>query len=182
MIVLQLVAATALIDSGDASAARARLVSTERSARDALAEMRRLLDLLDDGEAPSLAPQPGLAQVERLVADTRAAGAEIELQMAGTPVDLSAGVDLAAYRIIQESLTNVLKHARPPRARVLVAYEPDAVVVEVRDVGHELNGARPGGRGLAGMRERVALYGGDLALGPQPDGGYLVRARIPVRV
>jgi signal transduction histidine kinase len=182
VIVLQLVAATALIDSGDASAARARLVSTERSARDALAEMRRLLDLLDDGEAPSLAPQPGLAQVERLVADTCAAGAEIQLQTAGAAVELPAGVDLAAYRIIQESLTNVLKHAKPPRARVLVAYQPDAVVVEVRDAGQAVNGARPGGRGLAGMRERVALYGGDLALGPQPDGGYLVRARIPARV
>jgi signal transduction histidine kinase len=182
VIVLQLVAATALIDSGDASAARDRLASTERSARDALAEMRRLLDLLDDGEAPSLAPQPGLAQIQRLVADTRAAGAEIQLETVGAPSDLPAGVDLAAYRILQESLTNVLKHAKPPHARVLVAYEPDAVVLEVRDVGDAVNGARPGGRGLAGMRERVALYGGDLAVGPQPDGGYLVRASIPVRM
>jgi len=104
---------------------------------------------------------------------------------AGAPeraVPLLYVVDLAAYRVIQESLTNVLKHAKPPRAGVLVAYQPDAVVVEVRDVGQAVNGASPGGRGLAGMRERVALYGGDLALGPQPDGGYLVRARIPARV
>src|SRR5690348_3766283 len=165
VIVLQLVAASALIDSGDVSAARERLSRTERSARDALAEMRRLLDLLDEGEARSPAPQPSLAQVERLIADTRAAGAEIELETTGKPADLPAGVDLAAYRILQESLTNVLKHARPPHARVLLAYEPDAVVLEVRDTGQAFNGGHPGGRGLAGMRERVALYGGDLALG-----------------
>jgi signal transduction histidine kinase len=97
--------------------------------------MRRLLDLLDDGEGASLAPQPGLDQLERLLADTRAAGAEVDLTITGTPLELPAGVELAGFRILQESLTNVLKHARPPRAHVRVAYEPDAIVVEVRDEG-----------------------------------------------
>lgn len=180
VIVLQLVAAAALIEGGDAAGARDRISSTERSARDALAEMRRLLDLLDDGVAPSLTPQPGLSQAERLVKDTCAAGADVDLEIAGAPVDLPTGVDLAAYRILQESLTNVLKHARPPRAHVCVAYERDAVVVRVRDEGQVVDEAGSAGRGMAGMRERVALYGGELDVGPQPGGGFLVHARIPV--
>jgi signal transduction histidine kinase len=178
--VLQLVAADTLIENGETPGARERLATTERSARDALAEMRRLLDLIDDGEAPSLAAQPGLGHVERLVSDTRAAGAELDLRITGVPRDLPAGIDLAAFRILQEALTNVLKHARPPRAHVHVAYEPDAVVLEVRDEGRDGHGSSPGGRGLLGMRERVALYGGLLELGPQPGGGYLVWARLPV--
>jgi signal transduction histidine kinase len=180
VIVLQLVAAGTLIENGETPGARERLATTERSARDALAEMRRLLDLIDDGEAPSLAAQPGLGHVERLVSDTRAAGAELDLRITGVPRDLPAGIDLAAFRILQEALTNVLKHARPPRAHVHVAYEPDAVVLEVRDEGRDGHGSSPGGRGLLGMRERVALYGGLLELGPQPGGGYLVWARLPV--
>ena len=180
VIVLQLVAAEALIDTGDTAGARDRIASTERSARDALAEMRRLLDLIDDGAAPQLAPQPGLSQTERLISDTRAAGAEVDLEITGTPLNLPAGIDLAAFRVLQESLTNLLKHARPPRAHVRVAYQPDAVVVEVRDEGRVVGDAGSGGRGLTGMRERVALYSGELELGPQPGGGYLVRARIPV--
>jgi signal transduction histidine kinase len=180
VIVLQLVAALRILEKSDPVSLRERLLGTERSARDALAEMRRLLDLLDDGEGASLAPQPGLDQLERLVSDTRAAGAEVDLTITGTPLDLPAGVELAAFRIIQESLTNVLKHARPPRAHVRVAYEPDAIVVEVRDEGQSGNGAGLGGRGLTGMRERVALYGGELELGRAPEGGYHVRARLPV--
>jgi signal transduction histidine kinase len=180
VIVLQLVAAEALIDTGDPAGARDRIASTERSARDALAEMRRLLDLIDDGAAPPLAPQPGLSQAERLISDTCAAGAEVNLEITGTPLNLPAGIDLAAFRVLQESLTNVLKHARPPRAHVRVAYQPDAVMVEVRDEGRVAADAGSGGRGLPGMRERVALYAGELELGPQPGGGYLVRARIPV--
>jgi signal transduction histidine kinase len=180
VIVLQLVAAGTLIEKGDTAGARARLASTERSARDALAEMRRLLDLLDDGEAPSLSAQPGLGQVDRLIADTRAAGADVELEITGMPLELPTGLDLAAFRILQEALTNVLKHARPPHAHVRVSYETDAVVVEVRDEGRDAHGTSPGGRGLPGLRERVSLYAGQLELGPQPGGGYLVRARLPV--
>ena len=180
VIVLQLVAAQALIEGGDAAGARERISSTERSARDALAEMRRLLDLLDDGAAPSLTPKPGLAQAERLVEDTCAAGAEVDLEITGTPLNLPPGIDLAAYRVLQESLTNVLKHARPPRAHARVVYHRDAVVVDVRDEGQAVQQPSSGGRGLTGMRERVVLYGGELDLGAQPGGGFLVHARIPV--
>ena len=180
VIVLQLVAALGTLEKSDSGNLRERLLSTERSARDALAEMRRLLDLLDEGEGASLAPQPGLDQLERLLADTRAAGAEVDLTITGKPLELPAGVELAGFRILQESLTNVLKHARPPRAHVRVAYEPDAIVVEVRDEGQSGNDAGPAGRGLTGMRERVALYGGELELRRAAEGGYLVRARLPV--
>ncbi|HZQ81390.1 MAG TPA: sensor histidine kinase [Gaiellaceae bacterium] len=181
VIVLQLVAALSLLDAADQDPMRDRLLSVERSARDALAEMRRLLDLVDDGAGASLAPQPGLAQLDRLVEDTRAAGAEIDVAVRGKRVDLPAGVDLAAFRIVQESLTNVLKHARPPKAAVSVDYGADAVIVEVIDRGAQPVVATGGGRGLAGMRERVALYGGELDLDARVDGGFLVRARLPLR-
>ena len=180
VIVLQLVAALSLLDGAEQDPLRDRLMSVERSARDTLAEMRRLLDLVDDGAAATLQPQPGLDQLERLVEDTRAAGGQIELAIRGTRADLPPGVDLAAFRIVQESLTNVLKHSRPAKAAVSVDYGPDAVLVEVLDEGASI-AAAPSGRGLAGMRERVALYGGDLDVGSRPSGGFMVRARLPLR-
>lgn len=179
IIVLQLVAALETLEKGNAASVKERLLSTERSARDALAEMRRLLDLLDDGEDTSLAPQPGLGDLDRLLADTRAAGAEIQLRMTGSS-ELPAGLGLAAFRILQESLTNVLKHARPPCAEVVVDVGPDAVELDVHDDGNRPGDGNPAGRGLAGMRERAALYGGDLMVGPDPSGGYRVHARLPV--
>lgn len=180
VIVLQLVGAHGLLEKGDTGALQERLLGTERSARDALAEMRRLLGLLDDGQPP--AHQPGLDDLDRLLTDTRTAGAQLEVTISGTRRQLPAGVDLAAFRILQESLTNVLKHAKPPSASVRIGYEPDAITVEVRDHGRpHSNGSRPGARGIAGMRERVALYDGELELGPQAAGGYLVRARLPTR-
>jgi signal transduction histidine kinase len=178
--VLQLVAAAGLLDKGSLEPARARLGNAERSARDALAEMRRLLGLLDRGSEPSLAPKPGLGQLDRLVADTRAAGATVSLRVHGAPVELSPGLDLAAFRIVQESLTNVLKHARPPCADVLVTYRPDSLTIDVRDHGTTPAPPAPDGRGLAGMRERASLYGGDLHAGARPDGGYAVRAQLPL--
>ena len=180
VIVLQLVAALTILEKSDTVHLRERLLRTERSARDALAEMRRLLGLLDDGEGASLAPQPRLDQLERLITDTCAAGAEVDLTITGEPVELPAGVELAAFRILQESLTNVLKHARPPRAHVRVAYEPDAIFIEVRDEGQSASAEEPGGRGLPGIRERVALYGGDLELGRATEGGYAVHVRLPL--
>jgi signal transduction histidine kinase len=179
VVVLQLVAALGTLDRGDVPTARERLLSTERSARDALAEMRRLLDLLheDDG---SLAPQPGLGDLDRLVAETRAAGADVALRVAGARRDLPPGIDLAVFRIVQEALTNVLKHARPPRAEVCLRYAADGVELEVRDHGQGPPTANPVGRGLTGMRERADLYGGELVAGPAPGGGYRVRARVPV--
>jgi signal transduction histidine kinase len=179
VIVLQLVGALGLLEKGDTEAVHQRLLGSERSAREALGEMRRLLGLLDDGQQAT--HQPGLDQLERLVADTRAAGAQLDTAITGERRALPAGVDLAAFRILQESLTNVLKHARPPQASVRVCYEPDAITVEVRDRGcAHSDEPRPGARGVAGIRERVALYDGELELGPQPDGGYLVRARLPI--
>lgn len=180
VIVLQLVAALTVHERGDPGAVRERLLGLERTARDALAEMRRLLDLVDEGGAAGLEPQPGLGELERLVADTRAAGALLEVTIEGEPRQLPAGVDLAAFRILQESLTNVLKHARPPRARVCVAYAADGILVEVVDEGDALGGGNLPGRGLTGMRERVALYGGELEAGPRREGGYRVRARLPL--
>ncbi|MDP2709626.1 MAG: ATP-binding protein, partial [Solirubrobacteraceae bacterium] len=134
------------------------------------------------------APQPSLADVEALAARARDSGLRVELRVEGAPVALPAGVDLAAYRIVQEALTNTAKHAGPTRARVVVRYEERAVALEVGDDGRgpaappapapAPNGVA--GHGLAGMRERVALYGGTLDVGRRPGGGFRVQARLPI--
>jgi signal transduction histidine kinase len=181
--VLQLVAAAGFLDQAQPDAARDRIGTAERSAREALAEMRRLLDLLDEDTRASLTPQPGLEQVHRLLDDTRAAGATLDLAVRGERVVLPAGLDLAAYRVLQEALTNVLKHADPPAADVVITYGRDSLDLEVRDHGNGPSrraAVAGGGRGLAGMRERVRLYDGDLQVGPAGDGGYVVHARFPV--
>lgn len=180
VVVLQLVAALGMLDANEDAAARARLVATERSARETLAEMRRLLGLLDEDDA-SLVPQPGLSELERLVAETQAAGVTVELETRGDAAALPAGLELAAFRIVQEALTNVIKHARPARAHVLVETGASELVVEVTDDGEGTPAELAGGRGVAGMRERVALYDGSVDIGPRPGGGFAVRARFPVR-
>jgi signal transduction histidine kinase len=180
VIVLQLVAALGMLDNGDLTAARQRLLATERSARQTLAEMRRLVGLLDEDAAASLAPQPGLAELERLVADTQTAGVEVDLVVGGQRVALPAGLELAAYRVAQEALTNVIKHAESATAHVRLWYSPNDLVVEVADDGDRPPGPLDGGRGIAGMRERVALYAGDLTVGVRPTGGFGVRARFPI--
>jgi signal transduction histidine kinase len=180
VIVLQLVAALGMLDNGDLGVVRQRLLATERSARQTLAEMRRLLGLLDKDDAASLAPQPGLAELERLVTDTRTAGVEVELEVCGEPVELPAGLELAAYRVAQEALTNVMKHAQPATAHVRLSYSPSELVVEVGDDGRRPPRSPYGGRGIAGMRERVALYAGALTVGVRPAGGFEVRARFPI--
>jgi signal transduction histidine kinase len=179
IVVLQVVAALGMLEGGDAEAARRRLLATERSARDALAEMRRLLELLDERGAP-LAPQPGLTDLERLISDAREVGVEVDLEVMGDAVELPAGLELAAYRVVQEALTNVIKHAKPQRARVRVAYRADELTVEVFDDGVVVAKSPPGGRGIAGMHERVALYDGVLEVGPRAGGGFAVGARFPV--
>jgi len=179
VVVLQLVAALGQVDRRVEADLRKRLEDVERSARETLAEMRRLLDLIDDGGAPELAPQPGLDQLDRLVADTRVAGASVEVEVAGERRLLAPGIELAAYRILQESLTNVLKHARPPCAYVRISYEPTRLVLEIDDKG-EARTTHVGGRGLAGMRERVAVYGGRFQAGPRPNGGFSVHAVLPM--
>ena len=158
------------------------LAAVEQIARQALAEMRRMLGLLRiDDEAPALAPQPSIEQVSRLVEDARRTGLAIELDVAGEARPLPPGVDLAAYRIVQEALTNVLKHAGRARVRVGVRFGERELDLEVTDDGRGASAVdHDGGQGIVGMRERVALYGGSLAAGPGSDGGFAVRARLPI--
>ena len=181
--VLQLVGAVGLLDDGQSQVARERVLNAERSARDALAEMRRLLGMLDDDSRPTLTPQPGLGQLQRLLDDTTSAGATLSVSIHGEPVSLPPGLDLAAFRILQEALTNVLKHATPPSADVAITYGTDSLALRVHDhadaTAYGTGGARDG-RGIAGMRERVRLYDGELLVGPAEGGGYLVSARFPV--
>ncbi|MDK3258112.1 sensor histidine kinase [Blastococcus capsensis] len=159
------------------------LRAVEVTARQAMAEMRRLFGVLRaDGERPALAPQPGLDQLDRLVADTRAAGAPVDVVIEGQPVPLPPGVGLVAYRVVQEGLTNVRRHATGSRVTVCLRYRDAELDVEVVDTGGTGAGLSDGGGlGLVGMRERVALYGGVLEVGPQPGGGFAVRARLPFR-
>lgn len=145
--------------------------------------MRRLLGIVHaEEDAPALAPQPGLADLEALAEQMRQAGLPVALDVQGAPKTLAPGLGLAAYRIVQEALTNALKHAGPARAWVTVRYDPDGLVLEVADDGGAGRGSGAGGsgHGLVGMRERVALYGGDLATGRRAEGGFAVRARLPL--
>lgn len=161
--------------------ARTAIDAIERTASQALGEMRRLLNVLRaDDNGATLAPQPSLARMEPLITQVRAAGLPVELQIEGMTRELPAGIDLCAYRIVQEALTNSLKHAGPATAAVLLRYGDDALDVEIADTGTATENGDLAGLGLAGMRERVALFGGQLESGPRPDGGYLVKARLPL--
>jgi signal transduction histidine kinase len=160
---------------------RDALLIVERTGREALAEMRRMVGVLRrPEEAPALAPQPSLEGVDRLVDQAREAGLPVDLRVEGEAVELPAGVDLTAYRLVQEGLTNALKHANASRAEVLVRYGETAIEVTVSDDGRGVGNGDGGGHGLVGMRERVSVYGGELDAGPQPGGGYRLRAKLPV--
>jgi signal transduction histidine kinase len=174
--------AARLLLEQDARRARESLLAVEETGHQAMAEMRRLLGLVHaEDDSPALAPQPGLADIEALVEQLERAGLPVALRVDGAPQTLAPGVGLAVYRIVQEALTNSLKHAGPARAWVTVRYEPDALVLEIADDGRGVARVdRGGGHGLVGMRERVALYGGELAAGPRADGGFAVRARLPL--
>jgi signal transduction histidine kinase len=164
----------------DPARAREHLSSVQSTARDALNEMRRLTGVLRD-EAAGYEPQPGLARVDELVERARGAGLEVELAEEGERQTVPPGVDLAAYRIVQEALTNARKHAGAVAARVRIRYLDSAVEVEVVNAaGSEAVNGEGAGHGLVGMRERARVYGGDLETGHQPDGGYRVRARLPL--
>ena len=163
------------------------LAAIEVTSRAALTELRRLLGVLrQEGEPQgSLAPVPGLADLDGLLAEVAKAGLGVRLRVEGTPSPLPAGVDLSAYRIVQEALTNVVKHAGPARAQVVVGYRDQDVRVEVTDDGRGVtaptsNGRARVGHGLIGMRERVQVFGGDLEVGPRPGGGFRVAARLPL--
>jgi signal transduction histidine kinase len=154
-------------------------VKIERTGRAALTEMRHLLGVLHpEGDHAALAPQPTLAEVGALVERARAAGLPAVLLQRGERQALPAGLDLAAYRIVQEGLTNAIKHAGGAPTEVTVEWREQAIALEVRDAGPGLTGD-DAGHGLVGMRERVRLYGGELETGPLPDGGWRVRATLP---
>jgi signal transduction histidine kinase len=163
------------------------LSAIEATSRAALEELRRLLGVLrqDSESQASLAPVPGLADLEGLLGEVAKAGLAVRLQVEGTPSPLPAGVDLSAYRIVQEALTNVVKHAGPAQAQVTIGYRDRDVTVEVTDDGRGAaaptgDGRGGTGHGLVGMRERVAAFGGDLETGPRPGGGFRVAARLPL--
>ena len=180
VMVVQSQAAQRLLE-GEHSAARQALSSIETTGRQALTEMRRLLGTLRRTDAElTLAPQPSLRRLEDLIEQVREAGLPVELRVEGEASSLPPGVDLSAYRIVQEALTNILKHAGPSRAEVVIHYRDDEVEVEVTDDGAG-NGKGGGSKqGLIGMRERVALYGGVLESGKRAGGGYVVRALLPL--
>jgi signal transduction histidine kinase len=153
----------------------------EQTGREALAEMRKMVGVLRrPEEAPALAPQPSLEHLDKLVAHTREAGLPVELRIEGTPTQLPAGVDLTAYRLVQEGLTNAIKHARAQHAEVIVRYGDGDVELTVSDDGAGGGDAKSGGHGLVGMRERVSVYGGELEAGPLVGGGFRLRARLPL--
>jgi signal transduction histidine kinase len=159
------------------------LEKIENSARQALAETRRLLGVLrDPDEETGLAPQPGIGDLDALAASVQAAGLPVNLVISGDRAALPAAVDVSVYRIVQEALTNALKHAGPARADVTIGCAPDTVTIEITDNGiGEPGPLTPAdGHGLAGMRERAAVFGGELAAGPRPGGGFGVRARLPL--
>jgi signal transduction histidine kinase len=161
---------------------REALRVVEETGRQALAEMRRMVGVLRrPEEAPALAPQPSLVHLDRLVEHVREAGLAVALHVEGEPKPLAPGVDLTAYRLVQEGLTNALKHAQASRADVTVRYSDGEVQLVVADNGKgSSNGSTDGGHGLVGMKERVSVYGGDLEAGPAPAGGFVLRARLPV--
>jgi signal transduction histidine kinase len=162
--------------------AREALGSIESTGREALAELRRLLGVVRPAEedaGPGFVPQPGLVRLPELVEQVAAAGLEVGLTVAGEPRELPAGVDLSAFRIVQEALTNTLKHARASKADVALRYGDASLELEVLDDGSG-TGAGGTGRGIIGMRERAALFGGELLAEPLPSGGFAVRARLPL--
>src|SRR3954469_4317215 len=161
---------------------REALVSVEQIGRQALTEMGRMLGVMRSGEESpaALAPQPGLQHLERLIAQVEEAGMPVTLRVEGDRPELSPGVDLSAYRIVQEGLTNALKHAKGARAEGLVRYIDSSVELEIADDGPGLPDGDGGGHGLVGMRERVALYGGTIGAGPRDGGGFVLRAQLPV--
>jgi signal transduction histidine kinase len=186
VMVVQSGAARRVLDEAPGEAVRA-LTEVERSGRQALSELRRLLGLMRDGDEDAAVrePQPTLAGLDDLIRRARDAGLPTDLRQEGAPFALPMGCDLAAYRVVQESLTNSLKHAGDgARARVLLRWTEHGLELDISDTGKGLAAAVPDldgplGQGLVGMRERVALCGGDLQAGPRPNGGFRVHATIP---
>jgi signal transduction histidine kinase len=199
VMVVQAGAARRVLDSSPGEA-REALVAIEASGRSAMTELRHLLGLLaptepsgepgtagepgvDGADDGALRPQPGLAEVPALLARVRAAGLEAELSVTGTRRDLPQGLDLAGYRVVQEALTNVIKHAGQAPTAVRIEYRAHDLLIDVANEAPAGPGTGLGGgngRGLIGLRERIAIYGGALDVSPRPGGGWRVRATIPL--
>jgi signal transduction histidine kinase len=181
LMVVQAGAERRVLDS-EATSTKEVLQTIEQVGRGALTEMRRLVGMLRSGEADALAPQPSLADLPRLVAQVREAGLSVELTVEGDQRELPLGIELSAYRIVQEALTNALKHAGDANASVRVSYSSDQLELEIADDGAGAPApVAGGGHGLAGMRERVALYGGRLDAGRRAERGFTVRVVLPIR-
>jgi signal transduction histidine kinase len=166
-------------------AARQDMAETSAIAREALSEMRRLLGVLRGADGGGeLAPQPGIDRLEALIASVRGAGLDVGLQVRGGERPLPSGVELSAYRIVQEALSNTLRHAPGARATVEVDYQPDHLLLRVHNdapaAGRVTSGPASPGQGIIGMRERAAMLGGELVAEPTPEGGYLVKATLPL--
>ena len=189
VMVVQAGAGRRVLDSSPGDA-REAMLAIEASGRTAMTELRHLLGLLAPSGAPeldapedqgALHPQPGLDEVPALVDRVRSAGLAVELRVTGTQRGLSQGPDLAAYRVVQEALTNVIKHADGARAQVRIEYRAHDLIIDVSNVAGDSGSSAAGtGRGLIGLRERIAIYGGSLEVGPRPGGGWRVRATIPL--
>jgi signal transduction histidine kinase len=171
-----------LVMGDEPERAQESLRSVERAGREALAEMRRLLGILGDGDRRALAPQPGLSDVAGLLAHAGTSGITADLHVDGDPTPVPPALDLCAYRIVQEALTNAIKHAAPATASVNVCWEQSALALEISDDGrrHRAVSGTDGGHGIPGMRERVALHGGTLEAAARPEGGFTVRAVLPL--
>ncbi len=184
VVVVQAGAARRIVERDPERAAEVAAL-IELTGREALAELRHLFGPVRRSDALTPSEQPGLDDLERLATRVGHAGLEVDLRIEGEPVPLPAGVDLTAYRVVQEALTNALKHAGAEAATVSLSYEPNELVLSVEDdgdgLGPERLGTLGGGHGLVGMEERVALYGGLLQAGPREAGGFAVRARLPTR-
>jgi signal transduction histidine kinase len=178
VMVVQAGAGRTLIER-DPHRAQEAMRAVEAAGREALGELRRLLGVLGEEGGAGIAPQPGLDQLPDLVGRMRDAGLRVEVRVEGDPRPLPPGVDLSAYRVVQEALTNILKHASGSTAAVTLRHAEDGLEIEViNGDGTAMPGATGAGRGLVGMRERVAMHGGELAAGPLPDGGFQVVASL----
>jgi signal transduction histidine kinase len=165
----------------DVEDTRRALDAIEHAGEQALAEMRRLLGMLRESDAElAFTPPPSLTRIDQLAAQLTATGLPVEVTVEGEAFALPPGVDASAYRIVQEALTNALKHAGPAHARVILRYSLEDLELEVLDDGNGSGTAGGSGYGLAGLRERVAVYGGELESGTRPEGGYALRARLPL--
>jgi signal transduction histidine kinase len=184
VMVIQAVAARA-VAGRDRDAAAQALRSVERCGREALTDLRQMIGVLHRDDIEVLgAAAPGLAQLERLAERARTAGLPVDVRVEGESRPLSAGLDLVSYRVVQEALTNAIKHAGPASAQVRVIFDRDCLELEIADTGHgSASGpaaSAPAGHGLMGMQERLALYGGQLHAGSCRDGGFTVHATIPL--